>query len=413
MKVIGIIAEYNPFHNGHAYHITASKEISGADYVVVVMSGNYVQRGVPALISKYERTRHALLAGADLVLELPLPYAVSSAEHFALGSCALLNSLGVVDNLCFGMEQDNLSSLLSLSDIMYSEPPEYQQLLKENLSKGLSFPKAQLEALVSYAPDLDLSLLDQSNNRLGLEYCKALKQLNSSITPLPIKRSGKDYTDNELSENGEEIYSSASAIRNHVSQNEDMSSLSKHVPAFVWQDLDTLFHKKRYLLNKDFDLLMQYKLLQQTQDSLQSYVDINEDIANKIINHLPSYNGFDDFCHKLKSKDLTYSRISRLLIHILLEYKKSDLELLKKLNHTPYARILGFRKDSTELMHAIKASCDIPLISKLADASKLLSPEAMHILNMEISAAHIYEAVISQISNTEACNEYKQPIIIV
>ena len=413
MKVTGIIAEYNPFHNGHLYHIQTAKQQTGADYVVVVMSGNYAQRGIPALLSKYVRAKHALLAGADLVLELPTPYAISSAEQFALGSCALLHQLGVVDNLCFGMEQDDLTSLQSLTDIISTEPAEYQNLLKEKLSEGLSFPKAQLETLKIFNSELDLSLLDKSNNRLGLEYLKALRTLNSSIAPAPIKRIGKDYDDTGLSNNGNMEFSSASAIRNHISDDINIQDLNHHVPAFVWEDMETLLHNKKYLLTKDFDLLLHYKLLQQSSESLQEYVDINEDIANKIINHLPSYEGFDDFCMKLKSKDLTYTRISRMLLHVLLDFKKSDLVLLSNLQHAPYGRILGFRQESGALLHEIKEKSSLPLISKLADASKLLSAEALYILEKDISSAHIYEAVLSQKSGSPLQNEYKQPIIIV
>ena len=413
MKVTGIIAEYNPFHNGHLYHIQTAKQQTNADYVVIVMSGDYTQRGIPALLSKYVRAKHALLAGADLVLELPTPYAISSAEHFALGSCALLNQLGVVDNLCFGMEQDDLTSLQSLADIISSEPAEYQNLIKEKLSEGLSFPKAQLETLKIYKPGLNLSLLDKSNNRLGLEYLKALRTLNSSITPVPIKRIGKDYDDTGLSSNGNQEFSSASAIRNHVSDNINIQELNHHVPAFVWEDMETLLNNKEYLFTRDFDLLLHYKLLQQSSETLQEYVDINEDIANKIINHLPSYEGFDDFCMKLKSKDLTYTRISRMLLHVILDFKKTDLQLLSTIQHTPYGRILGFRKESGALLHEIKEKSSFPLISKLADASKLLSKDALYILEKDISSAHIYGAVLSQKSGCVSQNEYKQPIVIV
>lgn len=412
MKVTGIIAEYNPFHNGHFYHIRTAKEVSGADYVIVVMSGNFTQRGIPALISKYERTKHALMAGADLVLELPMPYAISSAEHFALGACSLLHGLGVIDHLCFGMEQDDLSSLQALADIISTEPLEYQSTLKEKLSEGLSFPKAQTEALKVCCPQLDYSLLETSNNRLGLEYLKALRTLNSTISPLPIKRMGKNYDDADLSTDGLSEYSSASAIRNHISGQTDFTALSEHVPSFVWKDMESLLYNKKYLLTKDFDLLLHYKLLQQTTRALQDYVDINEDIANKIMNHLPSYTGFDTFCMTLKSKDLTYTRISRMLLHILLDFKKTDLDNLARMNHAPYGRILGFRKDSGELLHAIKEKTSVSLISKLADASKLLSPDALRILEKEISSVHIYEAVLSQKAGFPADNEYTKQIIV-
>lgn len=412
MNVAGIIAEYNPFHNGHLYHLTEAKKAANADYLIVVMSGNFTQRGIPALISKYERTKHALLAGADLVLELPMPYAISSAEYFALGSCALFRKLGVVNSLCFGMEQCDLETLSALAHIISDEPPKYQELLKQLLSTGLSFPKAQQEALSAYLPGLDCSLLSTPNNRLGLEYLKALKKLDSSIHPFPIKRIGKGYDDTELSTDGLSEFSSASAIRNSVISSHDLSTIANHVPEFVWSDLESLLNDKKFLLSKDLDLLLHYKLLQQDANTLQTYMDVNEDLANKILNHLPSYTGFDDFCLSLKSKDLTYTRISRLLLHILLDLKKRDMKLLEELQHAPYGRILGFRKDSAALLHAIKENSSLPLISKLADASKILSPEAFQILEKEITSAHIYEAILSQKAGCAPVNEYTQPIIL-
>lgn len=418
MKVTGIIAEYNPFHNGHFHHIKTARTQSYADYVVVIMSGDFTQRGIPALISKYERTKHALLAGADLVLELPMPYAVSSAEYFSLGSLSILDALGVVDTVCFGTEQDDLSSLINISHIISTEPEFYQTLLKQNLSKGYSFPKAQQEALQSYDKTLNLSLLASPNNRLGLEYLKALHRLKSNISPLPIKRLGQGYDETTLSQDGETMFSSATAIRQFVTNHQsnlltnNLESLKDHVPEFVWTDLKQNIKQGTFLLPKDLDLLLHYKLLQETAESLQTYQDINEDIANKIINHLPAYTSFETFCSLLKSKDLTYTRISRMLLHVLLNLRKDDMDLLTTLSHIPYGRILGFRKQSSPLLHAIKENGSIPIISKLADASIILSPDAMHILNKNICSAHIYEAILSQKTGSMMNNEYTRPIII-
>lgn len=412
MKVTGIIAEYNPFHNGHQYHLEEAKKTTDADYLVVIMSGDFTQRGIPALVSKYERAKYALLSGADLVLELPMPYAVSSAEHFALGSCSLLNSLGVIDALCFGMEDANLDSLMALTDIIASEPEEYQALLRQYLSAGISFPKAQEKAIAGYDPSVDCSLLKKPNNRLGIEYLKALHKLGSTIMPAPIHRIGKGYDDTELSLSGRQEFSSASAIRKYITDTDNYSELISHLPDCIGKNLTDLLNGQRFLLNKDLDLLLHYKLLQQDTMSLQTYVDINEDIANKIINRLPYYQGFDAFCFALKSKDLTYTRISRMLLHILLDYKKKDLRLLDTLHHAPYGRILGFRKDAGDLLHAIKEKSSVPLISKMADASKTLSSEAMQILKKDVAASHIYEAILSQKSGVAPANEYTSPLII-
>ena len=422
MKVTGIIAEYNPFHNGHLYHIQSAKAQTKADYVIVVMSGNFTQRGIPAILSKYERAKHALLSGADLVLELPMPYAISSAEYFALGSVNLLHKLGVVDTLCFGMEKTDLEMLETLIPIIADEPILYQNTLKAKLAKGVSYPKAQQEALQAYDSHLDVSRLNSPNNRLALESLKALRFFHSDMKPCPVLRIGKGYDDTGLSKEGLKSYSSATAIRSHISsldlnlsesgKGERIQVLKEHVPSFVWSDLQNLLYTNEYILPKDMDLILHFKLLQQSIDSLQSYLDISEDIANKIINALPYYSGFDTFCEKLKSKDLTYTRISRLLLHILLDLKKSDLELLKSLDYIPYGRILGFRKDATLLLHQIKENSTLPLISKLADAHKILSKDAFMILEKEISASHIYEALLSHKSKSAVKNEFTRQIII-
>lgn len=245
MKVTGIIAEYNPFHNGHKYHIEKAKELTGADYVIVVMSGNFTQRGIPAFTDKYTRTRMALSCGADLVLELPLYYAAGSAEYFATGAVSLLDRLGVVDSLCFGSECGNIDALMHVASVLYNEPDSYKKLLQDALKSGQNYPAARHNALLQYlsmqpserdavngnAIDCDTvacaaitdvtdyeQILSSPNNILGIEYCKALLKLNSSITPYTIRREGGGYNDDTLSA----VNSSALAIRTALSSKDNL-----------------------------------------------------------------------------------------------------------------------------------------------------------------------------------------------
>ena len=203
MKVNGIVAEYNPFHNGHAYQMKHAKEATGADYTIIVMSGNFMQRGAPALLDKFTRAKMALECGADLVLELPTCYAASSAEFFAKGSVALFDKLGVTTNLCFGSECGNIDTLSRIAEIFYTEPEPYVESLRCNLKKGMSFPIARTWALLQYAPSLsdDKDVLSSPNNILGIEYLKALMSRNSKIVPFTTTRVGADYHDKRLGTN--------------------------------------------------------------------------------------------------------------------------------------------------------------------------------------------------------------------
>ncbi len=211
MKVAGLIVEYNPFHNGHLYHLEQSKKLTGADCIVCIMSGNFIQRGEPALVNKWARAKMALLSGADLVIELPLVYAMSSAEFFAYGAVSILNSLNIVDYLCFGSESGSIDELDNIADILVWEPQAYKELLKNHINKGISFPSARQKALADYLNigSASLNILSESNNILAVEYLKALKRTESQITPVTIKRINNTYNTCDLTGN----ISSATAIR--------------------------------------------------------------------------------------------------------------------------------------------------------------------------------------------------------
>ena len=210
-NVVGIIAEYNPFHNGHAYHLEKSKELAKADYVIAVVSGNFVQRGNVSLINKWDKANMALAEGADLVIELPTVYSISSAENFAYGAVKILSSLNIVDYIAFGTETDNINILEKCADILYRQPQKFVNLLNHELSKGLSFPKARENALLMYLNDIRTysNVLSSPNNILAIEYLKALKRLKSHIRPIAIKRKGSGYNELEITNN----FASATAIR--------------------------------------------------------------------------------------------------------------------------------------------------------------------------------------------------------
>ena len=427
LKVTGIIAEYNPFHRGHEYHIDYCKKKMHSDYVIVVMSGDYVQRGTPALLPKHLRAEMALLCGADLVLEMPVSVSTASAETFAMGGVSILDGLNVVDQLCFGSEYGEVSALQELAEILVKEPEEYRRLLKEFLNSGLSFPVSRSQALMEYfknprnftGDDFDgiltpllnqvTQILGSPNNILGIEYCKALLRLDSSIRPVTLKRQGMGYHDTMLNEqrtSTPEHFASASAIRSALRSGSGISEIVKEIPDKAASVLETAVNKKEFLLENDFSLLLQYCLLTETPESLSGYADMSKDLAARIYNQINHFENFTQFTDLLKTKELTYTRIQRALLHTILKIKEQPEKI-------PYARVLGFRKSSSPLLKEIKQHTTIPVITKAADASVLLSPEAQKIWDDNLRASNIYESVLTQKTGHTFIHEYKKQLVLI
>lgn len=402
MKIVGLIAEYNPFHNGHQYHIEKAKEITGADAVIVVMNGNFVQRGAPAIMPKHLRAEMAIKAGASLVLELPVCYATGTAEQFAYGAVSILNSLGCIDAICFGSECGDINILSDLAKILCAEPHEYRESLQMFLRNGLSFPLARQKAIETICSNSSIAhLLERPNNILGIEYIKALYRLNSKIKPYTIQRVSSQYHDMDL----QEEFSSATALRQVIGEN-SIRGLVGQIP----NDNISLFqnnYQKRYpIFTNDFSLLLKYRLLNETKSSLTEYADVSEELANRIYNQRNEYIDFEQFCELLKTKELTYSRICRALLHILLGIKKSDYTDIQ------YARVLGFRKGDSDVLTVIKNASAIPLLTKLT-ATKDLSDSAVQMLNQDIYTSNLYESVVTDKFKTPFINEHAHQIVII
>ena len=407
MKVTGIIAEYNPFHNGHLYQIQKARE-NGADYVIVVMSGDFLQRGVPAVMDKYLRTKMALQNGADLVIELPALYATGSAWYFAKGGVSLLDKLNVIDTLCFGCESNTPDSVLQSADILIAESMQYKNELQSALKSGNSFPKARELALTKIAGTNYPSDLSSPNNILALEYCLALKERNSIIAPYPVKREGISYHDESL-QNG--VNPSATAIRELLKDDTFPDSLISYVPQSVYDNLLTNYRKHYPIHPNDFSNLLKYKILLEGANGFEKFGDVSVSLSDKIRKYSNQFTTFDAFCLLLKSKDLTYSRISRSLIHILLHITQEQYDFYKNHDFTYYARILGFKKEASPLLSQIKKKTSIPLISKLADAKEQIPDEAQSLFELDILSSHIYESVVSDRFQTPFQNEYTKQII--
>lgn len=429
MHITGIIAEYNPLHLGHQYHIEQTRTFTDNDpehYIITVLSGDFVQRGLPAIIDKHTRTRMALEAGSDLVLELPVPYALSSGEGFAFGGVSLLHQLGCVDTISFGSEEGELTKIMAIARVLHYEQEHttspYQLAYQNALKQGLTHPTARIKALSESYPDLDLSVLDgHSNNMLALEYCKALLCLPSPIRPITVKRMGQAYLDTETSisqaENASSpAFASATAIREILSNtpatDKDISSdqlLKESISPLVRELLMDAHSHNSLIHPNDFSLLLHYKLLNLPKEQLVAYLEISDDFANKITKNLNHFESFTHFANLLWTKDTTYARVCRNLMNIILDIKNDTWDVHQPV---PYARVLGFRKNSSALLSEIKKKSAIPLITKLADADKALSSNAYQLLELDMKSAHIYDSVIFQKTNLKHKHETQKQLII-
>ncbi len=435
MKTAGIIAEYNPFHKGHEYQIRYTKERLKADYVIVAMSGDYVQRGTPALISKHTRAEMALRCGADLVLEMPVSISTASAEAFAMGGVSLLDSLDIVDMLCFGSESGEISALKELAEILVEEPEEYKKLLKSFLSEGLTFPAARSQALTEYfknphnfsGDDFDgvltpllnevTQILNTPNNILGIEYCKALLRLNSKIRPVTIRREGMGYHETTVPDENSTVaspdlqsptdfFASATAIRNLILQDSpDPDSLAPQIPGQAFPVFQEAVNSGEFLTENSLDSILSYCLMKENVKSLSSYMDVSDDLARRIINQQNLLLSFSQSVSVLKTRELTQTRIQRALLHIILNIHTAPTQI-------PFARVLGFRKESSELLSQIKQHSRIPLITKLADAQNLLDSEGNQILSETVFSSNLYEKLLCLKTGRKFCHESQKQIII-
>lgn len=411
MKVNGIIAEYNPFHNGHRYHLEEAARITGADYTIIAMSGNFMQRGTPAILNKYARTEMALKNGADLVLEIPSFYACGSAEYFATGAVAMLDKLGVVDYLCFGSECGEENLLGQIAQILIDEPESYKSRLRVKLRQGYSFPMARSLALLEYCPSLSgaIEVFSSPNNILGIEYIKALLRRGSSILPSTTKRVGSDYHDKRLGTH----QSSALALRHAIFSKRDLNLLREQMPESAHDILMNVWTNSAPIHSNDFSLPLHYKLLAEASSGYSQYVDVTSDLSDRIRKNIYNFINFKSFCDLLKSKDLTYARISRSLLHILLDMKDETLEFYKtNLDYVPYARVLGFRREAAPLLSAIKENSSIPMLSKLADADKVLGADALDMLRKDVEISNVYNCVAAHKTRQTMVNEYGTALVI-
>lgn len=378
MNVVGIIAEYNPFHEGHAYQIQKAKEQCGAEFVVVVMNGDFVQRGEPAIFDKYTRTKEALLGGADLIFELPVRFGLSSAGDFAMGGVLALNALPFVTHLCFGTETGDLTPLLQAATFLCDEPDSYRTRVKHFVKQGILYPKARSLALAAES-GLPTETWDSPNNILGLEYCVALQKLHSKIKPFTIRREGQGYHDN------------------------DTPALSDFPSATFLREKIRKAGEKENLSLSDFSSLIGYSLL--TAKDLCRIKDITPDLSDRIRNELPKYREINEFVKTIKNPSLTTGRIKRSFFQCLFDIEKEEPVM-------PYLRVLGMKKEASSLLSQKEnASCQI--LTKLAFDVPKMDDTAKKLFAKDLLASDLYRQVFCHKYNQTLPNEYQHsPIVL-
>ncbi len=412
MRVTGIIAEYNPFHNGHKYHLARAKEISGADFCAVAMSGDFVQRGEPAVCSKYARARAALACGADLVFEIPSVFATGSAEDFASCGVALLSGLGVVDDLCFGSECGDAVPLMEAARYLNREPEDYRAVLQEGVKSGLTWPQARSRALGRVSP-LDreaLAALESPNNLLGIEYCRAILRQSSPLKPVTILRKGQGYHDDRL-DGG---LASATALRKAMAGEAGTppadEALRRHIPAEALPALSC----SRPIFAQDFSGLLNFALAERLRDGrgLACCEGMNADLEQRLSRLLITPADWEGRIRQLKTRQYTYTRISRALAHVLLGITAGQAAAGRAAGYCPYARVLGFRREAAPLLSAIKRRGSLPLVTKTADAVKQLSGTALDMLEQDFYSSHLWQSVYFGKYGEALKNEFNQEIAV-
>ncbi len=414
MKILGLITEYNPFHNGHLYHLNESKNITGATHSIAIMSGNFLQRGVPAVTHKWNRAKMAVQSGVDLVIELPTAYACSTAEIFAGGSINLLNSLGCIDYICFGSESGDLDLLVDIANILSDSPKEFTKILKRHINLGVTFPVARSMAIIEYFTNVKKynktklesinDIIKNPNNILGIEYLKAIRKIKSSIIPYTILRKSAHYHSKNISNKAS--IASATAIREQILSNNSLTGVDKVIPKTSLNILSYSMNEGTSpIIDKDFEKAILSILRRSTPEEIKNIFDVVEGLENRILSCSTKTNSLQELYDCIKSKRYTLTRIQRILIHALLNINKDDIINFNKDNGPKYARILAFNSKGREILRILKSSSTIPIISNL----KHYRPQdeiAKQMIEIDIRATNIYSLAFKSKENLKGQLDY-------
>ncbi|WP_051195249.1 nucleotidyltransferase family protein [Pseudobutyrivibrio ruminis] len=379
--VVGIVAEYNPFHNGHKLQLDYAKNVLKADTIIIAMSGSFTQRGEIACFDKYIRAEAALLCGADIILEIPTIFSTSSAKEFASAGISLLAATGIVDTILFGAECDDVNLFMNSANklIELESNGTLDNDIKASLALGETYAVARSKALESYIPS---NLINSPNNILGLEYCRYIRENKLNMNIAILKRAVNEYNSKKLTGK----ISSASAIRSHLYK----YNLIEAVPELTTD----IYNNNVSLMPDDISQMLHYKLLSTNDFSI--YLDCNEDLSDRINKSKDKYICFTQFCDLLKSKNNTYSKISRVLCHILLDITWDEFNSLKEKGYIKYLRMLGFSKNGSNVLGQIKKSSSLPLVT---------SPNE-NVYHTDLYSSDIYRAILTSKTKEIIPTEY-------
>lgn len=397
MKAVGIVVEYNPFHNGHAYHVKQAKLETNAEIVVAVMSGQFLQRGEPAIVDKWSRTKMCLQNGVDIVIELPYVYSTAQATDFARGAITLLDAMKC-DYFAFGSEEGRIEPFIQTFDNIHAYKPLYEQEIQAAVQKGLSYPMALQQAYLAVAEKADLEMVDLSlpNNILGYHYVEAQKKLQLNIQPFTIQRLQAGYHDDI---NYSREIASATGIRKAIKEN---LPIDQFMPTSALHELQQ-WHDS----HGDFSSwhtywpLLKFAILRHTASQLTSYPDVKEGLEFALLKHAKTSESFDEFMLKLKSKRYTWTRLQRMLTHIFTGVTKDQLQSFQS---PSYIRLLGISEQGQRYISSHKKNINLPLISRVA-----ASDDPM--LALDLHASTMYQLGLNLFSNKKIDEDYKTPPI--
>lgn len=399
MKTALIVAEFNPYHNGHQYIAKMARKLTGADFVIALMSGDYVQRGAPAIVNRYARAGMALSSGIDMVVAFPTRYATCSAEEYASHALRIADSLGCVDFLFFGSECGDIDRMTEAARVLAFEPDDYKDRLRTYLKQGLSFPRARAHALTQFE-----DLLSSPNNILGVEYIKAILRGNYDIRPKTCRRIGADHGSTAVSDH----YASATAIREllcgHADRENRSRTASSFIPADAYEVLKDEIENNRLVYENDLTLMLASVLWEsKSPEELAKYLSVTDSLANAAWSSREKCLSFSGFAMLLKNRSLTYTHVSRALLHMALRLEEKD--------SSDFAHILGMRKEAGPLVSLMKESSRVPVIMRPARELENLTADARSLFDEEIRLSNFYNILAGHRSGQNIQNELSQRLI--
>jgi predicted nucleotidyltransferase len=403
LKTLGVVVEYNPFHNGHLYHIESAKKLTQPDVVIAVMSGNFLQRGEPALVNKWFRTKMALLGGVDIVIELPYRFATQKAQTFALGAVSILDALNC-EALCFGSENGEINSFTNTLSLMENKQDLYQDSIKLFIKEGISYPSAMKEAFYRLGPTQEMVDLSKPNNILGYHYIEAIHRIKSPMKAFTLKRKNAEYHDEFFTS---ETIASATSIRKALFTGNSQASINHFVPDSTKELLsDYLTSFSEFHQWENYWPLLKFRLIQASSSDLKEIYEVEEGLENRLKKAAIQSQSFIQFMECIKTKRYTWTRLQRACLHILTGTKKA--QMLSEKETPNYLRLLGMTEKGKKYLNENKKYFSLPLITKVTGPSKK-NDDAV----LDLHASIVYSLGLKEPFQTKLMQlEYKQPPII-